>query len=397
MKPNIVFNSHIDLFSKRYIEKTSPFPRTPEFLAENQRQKMLALLAEQFLLFDSVAIKTDRSNYPLLFLIGELGINRVEELFRNGSLKLVLWTPVIATSVGTQLPNGKTDESTVLGSPPIFTGMYVEEDSDPEKNLDNILNRFQIHEDRKKIFKKVAIQQYVLPDNSVAEKAKEIILDAYAKNRLLSFGFDSRKDATQLNSQERIRLLKLGDEILETSVIAEKEMKSYDNYAYFHLTKDSVKHIESALRVSENTSKIFQVQNIPDIQALFHNKSLSLDNIFELRDKSVTAKYREWINSISTDINANQISKEYVSEITGKNNFFDSNKGKFLRTVGMFGIGSGVSAMLGGGIPGLTLGTVAGKAADLGFSLIDTYIVDGLLKGWNPKMFIDEINDKLDK
>lgn len=392
-----VFNSHLDLFAKRYIENASPYPLTKEYTVENQRQKMLGVLAEQFLLFDSIGIKTDRNNYPLLVLINELGLNAVEELLTQKAIKLILWTPIIATSTGRQLPNGKMDESPIYGMPPIIVGQYSEEDSDPENNIDKALKRLNIHSDRKKIFKKIALENYILPDNSIAGKSKDIILDAYEKNRLVSFGFNSNKDSSQLNGEERIKLLELGNEILETSLIAEKKMKSYDNYAYFNLTMDSVKYIEGALKVSENTSKIFQVQNLPDIQALFRNQTLSLDQILELRNKPVTFKYRNWINEISADTNAYEITKAYTEEITGKNKFFESVGGKFLRTVGMFGVGTGMGVALSGGIPGIAIGAIGGKAADLGLSLFDTYVLDGLLKGWNPKMFVDEIDKNIKK
>jgi len=47
------------------------------------------------------------------------------------------------------------------------------------------------------------------------------------------------------------------------------------------------------------------------------------------------------------------------------------------------------------GSVGAAAGGLIGKAADFGLSLLDTYVLDGILKGWNPRMFVDEIKNEV--
>jgi hypothetical protein len=390
---NIVFNTQLELFGDRYISREISVPSTAEFKMEIQKRKLMALIFEQLLMFDKIAIKVDRHNHGLFFLINELGINKVEELLEHNILKLILWNPVIVTSTGTIREDKTIDHSTVFGRKPIVAGHYSSEEFNPEKNIDDLLKRFNFHKDRKKIFKKIALKQYELPDPSIALKSEKIVIDAYQNNRLESLGLKFEKEPNHLDHLERMKLWQLGNEVLETSVLAEKRFKSYDNYSYFNLTNESIKHIESALKVSENTSKILQIENVVDIQSLVFENRIPFDRIYSLRYNNMIKEYRKWINSVSSDIDGKQISKEYIDEITNKNRYFESSGGKFLRTIGMFGIGAGVGAAIAGN-PGIFAGGAIGKVADFGLAIIDTYILDGILKGWNPRMFVEAIKQE---
>lgn len=55
--------------------------------------------------------------------------------------------------------------------------------------------------------------------------------------------------------------------------------------------------------------------------------------------------------------------------------------------------GAGVGAITGpvGLAVGGTIGALVAPAADIGFDLVDEYVLSGLLKGWSPRMFIEEL------
>jgi len=64
----------------------------------------------------------------------------------------------------------------------------------------------------------------------------------------------------------------------------------------------------------------------------------------------------------------------------------------------MFAFSSYVGGQLAdspGTIFGLPVGYLLDKTSDLGIDLIDEYILDGYLKGWNPRFFIDEFRRNL--
>ncbi|WP_462255011.1 hypothetical protein [Ferruginibacter sp.] len=391
---HIVFNDQLELYGQQYITQVAPIPIGENASPEYQKKKILALLFEQFLLFDKIAIKIDRENLELYFLIKELGINKVEELIEYGIIIPVLWTPIIVTSLGMKLPDGSMDESSIIGQPPLISGKFSDEDSDPERNLDKLLSYFSFHKDRKRIFKKRVIDKYVLPDNSIADNATKIVIDAYVKGQLTELGLNNDKEPENLNLVERDKLFQLGHSVLETTVLAEKNFKSYDKYQNYSLTKGSVRNIETAYHVSENTSEILKIENLANIQDYVIENKIPFERVFDLRYKKNIKEYRKWINTLSKSIDTKNITEEYIDEIAGKNKFFESTGGKFVRTVAMFGLGSGVGGLI-AGPTGAAAGGIIGKAAELGLSMLDTYVLDGILKGWNPRMFVDDIKNEV--
>jgi len=96
--------------------------------------------------------------------------------------------------------------------------------------------------------------------------------------------------------------------------------------------------------------------------------------------------YRKWINSIGESANAQQITKEYLNEIKGSNKFFNRSGGKFVKNLGMFGVSTALGAAIAG---------PSGAAAGFGLGLLDTFVLDNLLKGKNPSMFINEIEKQI--
>lgn len=386
----VVFNSELERFGNRHILKRWKIPTDDQDPVVSAKHT-LATFFEQLMLFDKVAIKVDRDNMPLYFLIRQLGINNVERLIDEEALNLVLWTPNIFTSAGKQLPNGSIDEKAVLGTPPLHEGFYTQEDSDPEHNIMKVLSNFQLPEERKRIFMRRARKQFVLPNNEFAGKSKEIVLDAYNQNRLAHFGLPMEKDANWLTVEERLILMELSNQVMETALLAENRYKSYNIYSYHALTSDAIKNIESALDVSENTSEMLNIEGIADLRNLVFDRVLKFEDVYKLRYRPVARHYRKWINTVSADPDAKKFSIEYADAITGKNNFMQGTGGKFLRTTGMFMIGSGIAMACGS----LGIGGVAAKAVDYGLGLFDTYVLDGVLSGWNPRMFVEEVKGNI--
>lgn len=365
----------------------SPYSFTYPNLSEEQENNILAQLFEQLLIFDKVIISTNRLNFSLFFLIKKLGLNNVERLFDSGYIKLLLWSPLIITGTGSQREDGTTDETTILGQPPIVGASLSSGDIDPEKNIHNALIHFNLHRDRKRILTRRIEKNYIIPNGlEYSTDSAKFIIDSYEKNNLEELGLPFQKDSDQLNLDERKVLLNLGSKVLETALLSKYELKSYQNYEHFAICKQNLNNIGKAYNISENTSTILNLENLPDLKTLYLSERLTFDNVFTLRHLSNAKFYRKWINEIGENSNAQEISKEYINQIKGSNNFFQNNQGKFLRNIGMFG----VSTALGTAIAGPP-GAIAGFA----LGLLDTYVLDNMLRGKNPSMFIDDIRDRL--
>ena len=65
----------------------------------------------------------------------------------------------------------------------------------------------------------------------------------------------------------------------------------------------------------------------------------------------------------------------------------------------MTAAGVGLGAAIEGGLTGSAMGGLGGKllepAADFGLEMLDTFVLDGLLMGWTPKLFMNRLGREL--
>lgn len=374
-----VFNSNIG----------SPLDFAYPKLTKDMEKQILAGIFEQLLLFDKITISVNRLAFPLIFLIQHIGLNKVEELIDRKLIEFLIWTPIIVSGSGRQNDDGTFDESVIYGQPPIVAGSLSDEDWEPENNIKKALDVFNINRDRKRIFIRLARKAYVIPNGiEFSSSSAKVVIEAYKRNNLAGLGLPFKEEPNQLPPDKRRLLLNVSHSVLETALLSKYDLKSFENYEHFKIVEQNIINIESALKISENTRELLKIENIPDLKELFLSERLSFDNVIELRYKSNAKYFRKWINEISANSNAHEITKEYINEIKGSNKFFETTEGKFLRNIGMFGVNAGIGSAIAG-----PLGSLAG----LGLGLIETYWVSNILKGKNPSMFINDIEREIDK
>ena len=374
---NIVFNNKIG----------NPYEFDYPRLTKEEEQNIIAGLFEQLLIFDKITITTNRVNFALVFLISKLGINTVEKLFDLGYIKILLWTPVIMTGSGRQKADGSIDKSVIYGQPPIAAGSLGDKDLDPEENIHNAITHFNFHRDRRRIFTKKAAKNYIIPNGmEFSTGSAKVVIDAYERNNLAGLGLPFEKESNQLDLEQRQQLLGLGHKVLETAILSKYGFKSFENYEHFKICEQNLDNIGKAYNVSEGTSAILNLENLPDLKSLFINEKLQFEDLFTLRHLSNAKYFRKWINETSESSNAIEITREYLNQIKGSNKFYNSGEGKLIRNLGMFG----VSTALGTAVAG-----PAGAVAGFGLGLLDTFVLDGILKGKNPSMFIDDLRKNI--
>ena len=353
-------------------------------LTADQENQILATLFEQLLIFDKVTLSTNRLNFALAFLISKLGINTVEKLIDYGYIDIMIWTPMIFTGGGRRLDDGTMDESVIYGQPPIAAGTLSNDDLDPELNISRALNNFGLHRDRKRIFTRKAVKNYVIPNGmEFSSDSAKFIIEAYKSDNLRSLGLPFEKEPNQLDKNERGKLLSLGHKVLETALLPKYELKSYDNYEHIQIYGNNLEKIGKAYNISENTSSLLKLEGLPNLKELFLKEHLDFDSVFKLRHLSNAKYYRKWINEIGESSDSTEVTKEYLNQIKGNGKFFESTEGKFVRNLGLFGINTYLSAAISGPVLAGGAGYVLG--------LLETNCVDNILKGKNPSMFIDDI------
>jgi hypothetical protein len=367
----------------------SPYSFDYPKLTKEQDNQIIAGLFEQLLIFDKITVSTNRLNFALLFLIDRLGINTVERLLDSGYLKFMIWSPIIVTGSGRQQENGIIDESVIYGQPPITAGSLSESDLDPEKNIHLALNHFGLHKDRKRIFTKRAIKNYVVPNGMVfSTDSAKLVIDAYQNNSLKELGLPFEREPNQLYLKERQLLLGLGHKVIETALLSKYGLKSYQNFEHYAICKQNLNNIGKAYKISESSDNLFKLEGLPNLKELFLQERLSFDSIFKVRHLATAKYYRKWINEVGDNVNAEEISKDYINEIKGKSRFFETSEGKFLKNLGLYGANAAIGAAIAG---------PAGAVVGYGLGLLETFWLDSILKGKNPSMFIDEIKKELNQ
>ncbi|WP_118195486.1 hypothetical protein [Albibacterium indicum] len=374
---NIVFNNTIG----------SPYEfGFPKVNAEVERQ-LVANLFEQLLIFDTVVITTNRVNYALYFLLKNLGINVVERLFDRGYLKMMIWAPAIITGRGTSLEDGTINTSTIYGQPPIVAGALTDGDLDPERNIHEALRNFNFHRDRKRIFNRRARGHYLGTGGlELSKDAVDIVIDAYENDILAELGLPYLKKPALLGIQEREVLQNLGHKVLETTILSKNNFKSYENYQHYSICDQNLKNIGKAYNIADNTSAILALENLPNLKDLFLNERIGFEDVFKIRYLNSAKYYRKWINTVGENANAMDISKEYLNEIKGKSNFFQTNEGKLLKHLTLFGMGAALGNVIGG---------TAAVIAELGLGVFDSLMLDNLIKGRSPAIFIENLKKEL--
>ncbi len=369
----------------------SPYSFAFENHSKEQKKILTAELFEQLLIFDKVTITTNRINSALIFLISSFGINTVERLLESGYIQFMISAPVLVTSEGKQLENGQIDETVIYGQTPIAAGSLSTDDLDPERNIKFALSNFQLHKDRKRIFTKKALKNYIVPNGMlISTNSANIVIDAYKNNSLQELGLPFEKEPEQLNKIERRVLLDLGYKVLETALLSHYNLKSYENFEHFSICKQNFKNIGKAYNISDNTTTILRLEGLPDLKDLFIKEIKDFDRIFKIRHLPNAKYYRKWINEVGENSNSIEVTKEYLNEIKGNTKFFETNQGKFIKNLGVFGVNSVLGASI-AGIPGAVAGYTLG--------LLETFWLDKILKGKNPSMFISDLaklveNDK---
>jgi hypothetical protein len=124
---------------------------------------------------------------------------------------------------------------------------------------------------------------------------------------------------------------------------------------------------------------LFQSMVLPNckrIREVISSGERTIDEFLHLLDHS--EKFREFIAEQNPD---RKLVESYYSEVT-RGSWVDKLPSKSTRFVVANGLGIAVDAAFGAGL--------ATAAVQLGYNVLDTFILEKILKGWRPNRFIDD-------
>lgn len=388
-----VFYSNLNDFCRKYMVQGNPLTKGDLANFEVRRRKIEAEIFENLALFDEINFKVYGENIPLALLMRLLGEQVIDQLIDQGGLKFTLWTPMV----------GQLVES-IDGIDPLVSGVLSSKaHADPEESIELGLNWLSPKPDRakrRKLSRKLR-DLYVLPSADLPKNAVDLTRSAYQSGRLDQFGFNHSSTPYQsITKEEKARLLKCTDDLLEYSYMLSKGLTSFSKsefYEFFILSQERMS------MASERTGAFFKISTIeqfPDLQSLHSQIYKPYDKIIEVRSKRNAKKFRKWLNEMSDPETKTEITKEYIDAIVDQKGFFQTRTGKLTKTIAMASIGSGIGALI-AGVPGSLTGAALIKAAepavDFALDLVDEFLLDGLTKGWSPRVFVDDIRKLSEK
>ncbi len=354
-------------------------------LTASQEEEMTAQLFEQLMLFDKVVISTNRLNFGLYFLIKKLGLKTVEQLLDKGCISFMLWTPLLVSGSGKQMEDGSIDESVIYTQPPIAACTFSDEESDPENNINRVLSNLSLARDVRRDLTKKLIKHYQVPNGiMVSTESANLIINSYKKGLLDQFGLPFQKEPNLLTLEERQKMLGIGIDLLETAILSDFNLKSYRNFEHFNIIKQSIERIGKAYKIAENADSVLNYEYVPDLKELFLQEKLDFESVFKLRQTGNAKYFRNWINGVGEKMSSKEITIEYLNEIKGKNKSSEAEH-KLMHTIASIIAGAALGA-----IPG-----PEGLMASAGLTIFEKYILENILKGKNPSMFVEDIKTRI--
>lgn len=387
MASNVYF-SELNEFCRKYFDANNKVTSKELNNLPKSFSDIKATLFEHLLLFDKVSIKVFGENIPLASMLNFIGIRQVEELLEQKAIDFVLWTPIVTYAV-----------KNIEGVDPIGGGNHSSAPHcDPEKSLElcfNWMTRKPPRSVRRMLTRKIR-DHYLVPDKTLAGTAVNITKSAFENGKLVNYGLDPKtKNYQLLDTDDKKTLAKCSGDLLQYSFLMKNGMTSYSEIKYFDFFSKSQNKLKQASLNSKYFNILAEIEQLPDLKSIFHEIETPFDKLIKSRRSKSSKRFRQWLeNASNTDLERNEIVKEYVDTIANAKGFFQTAKGKLTKTIVMGSIGAGVGSALAGpvgGIVGATAAKLIDPATDIVLDLVDQFLIDGLTKGWTPKMFFDDL------
>lgn len=382
------FLPSLDEFCRKYLLiGPQPVTAVEAALAPKRFDQLKADLFEHLLLFEKVTIKVYGENIPLVLLLRLFGQRELERLLEQGCIEFLLWTPVVVHMV-TDVP-GVDAIAAGAANDPVH--------SDPEQSFEAGLKALQggLSKREHKILKRKVLPLYRVTPATLSHEATAVTKSAFQSGKLKPLGFDPDvKSISNLQLADRALLGKCATQLLEYRYLLSSGLTAKSDFEYFDLFSDSLHKIQTSGQLAAGYGELAKMEAMPDLRALFPTLEGGLGQVARLREKRSSRKFRAWFAKATHGDEA--ITKEYLEAISEAKGPLDTRAGKFLKSVGLVAAGGFVGHMVEHSVPAAALGGLAAAAAhpavDFTFDLLDEFLLDGLRKGWTPRLFLDDVS-----
>jgi len=126
-------------------------------------------------------------------------------------------------------------------------------------------------------------------------------------------------------------------------------------------------------------------RRMPDLTSLVAGRGFTFSQVCSLRGRAATRRFRGWFHSHAED--PDNIVSEYIDTLLSpKTN--DRTWVKAVRLIASEAVEPLVTAAL--ALLGIPLPEVGGTVADLAVGAVDSFALDRILEGWQPKVFLED-------
>jgi hypothetical protein len=179
-------------------------------------------------------------------------------------------------------------------------------------------------------------------------------------------------------------------------------MTSLSNYRYFSPFWASAERFQTMNRTLAGFSSVAELEGLPDLKSLFDEVRDPLWRLPKIRQSPNARAFRRWLEATAGESPDADIVKSYLEAIGEPKRGAGSVSGKFVKAVGFAAVGVALGGVL-GDKAGLTIGAAAGVmagaaaskltevASDTALGLLDAFVLDRVIKGRSPRMFLDDL------
>jgi len=379
-----VFNRRADFVTRAIMLKGNEHQATPAVVME--LSLLGSHLANMLMRHDSICFGLYGENMVLAVLLKTFGEAGLLSLLEQGAIKFSLQRTFVV-HLTKQHPGLLPLQPMALNTPT---------HTDPEASIDDAFSRMYgaLSNVNIPVLFRALRDAYVSPSRDFAPVAVRLAHEGYTAGRFAALGLPNKYDVINLPDTERSQLSSFADDLHHLAMVADMGMETLNESSIATVCDESLAKLAQAHKIDDAVSTIFRVENVPDLAGEFRSGALRTESVPTMRQHPSARKFRSWVRQVSTKVDASDIAREYVDAVTHKSKFFERRRGKILKTLTIAGLTTAAGAAIAGPV-GAALGTAAGTAVstagDLAIDLIDEMVLDGLLKGWQPRSYFDDV------
>lgn len=369
----VIYDTKVDKYLKKYYIKRK---NNNEALLAQQLVKetpeIIRYVCNVLLYYDCICMQVSAENIAIPFFINLFGKNGFEDLVEQGAIRFFLMTNPIMHMV-----------TPVQGVCPLSTGTFSEGPYGiPEESIKYGFNFSSTQLERKyrRFLTKKLLKCYEKPIEGIDKRIVESVYDAYKLNYFKNLNLPYEKELTDFTAKESEKIGDIANYYHNLTIVAKLRYSTLDSYPIELLSSEVIQNLNKAKNIIEYTDKTFTFEKVPNFNTLLDMKKLLITDIPNFRKNKHSVNFRKWISAIVQKDFESYDCKEYLDCLDSNKNFWETNKGRVLKTLSV----NTVSTILAPSTMGLSL--IVGS----GMSLLDEFYLNSLLKGWSPRFYFNE-------